>query len=291
MRRLPLLASLGTLFLAALLAAWAPKAGAAPSLQAAARKPPVIKPITYGVFWTPDAATYFGGDRGMEAVASVDVRDKIRIALLNSGFLPSQGYDLKLMTFPGVVKDDIAPGAAGGNCDLTQITVNFRLNPVVQLIRRTKKLSLLTLLVQCHDVNQRFGIGFAPSRPRDFADWGSGIAIIEAGSLSTNLVAVHEFAHAFGGCHPDGCGGPDSIGQPRTQRSAYAYALGVRLPGLGAGAPCQGDALVIGGCVALPFFSHPGVDQYGRHLGDKNHDVTRAIRENWAQVYGLGSLR
>jgi hypothetical protein len=254
-------------------------------------RPAPIRPISYGVFWTPDAASIFGGNAGMRALAAVEIRDKIRSALANSGLLAAQGYDIALTSFPGVVRDDIAPGAAGGSCDLDQIRAQFRLSPAVQQVRRIKKLSIMTLLVHCHDVAGRFAVGLTPTRAQDFKDPGTGFVVIQAGALDqpTNLTGVHEFAHTFGGCHPEGCGSADKR-SPSAKPSAYSYALGIYLARVHPDDPRESDALGIGSVQRQLFFSHPGRNEFGRSTGDKNHDATRAIRENWTQVYGLASL-
>ncbi|HEX4497286.1 MAG TPA: hypothetical protein VIE43_16555 [Thermoanaerobaculia bacterium] len=269
----------------------------AASAEAKKPKPAPIRPISIGVFWTPDSATYFGGDAGMQGIAETEIRDKFRIALGNSGLLASQGYDVSLATFPGVVRDDVAPGVAGGSCDLDEIRAFFGLNPALRQVRKAKKLSIVILLVQCHDTKgtgekNRFGVTYIPVRPQDFKDPGTGVIVIEVGSLAApqNVVAVHEIGHTFGGCHPEGCGTSESAASGK-KPSAYPYGLGIYLAKLHPSDPLESDAL--GNKPGLPqlFFSHPGRDEFGRITGDQKHNATRAIRENWTNVYGLASLR
>jgi hypothetical protein len=259
-------------------------------------KPAPIQPIPIGVFWTPDSATYFGGDAGMKAIAETEIRDKIRVSFVRSGLLPAQGYDITLKTLPDVVDDGIAPGVAGGICDLDEVAASFERDADVRKARKANNLSIVILLVQCHDtkgvIKNRFGVTHAPVGPQDFDDNpGTGVIVLEVGSLVApkSAVAVHEVGHVFGGCHPEGCRSSEEASSSK-KPSAYAYALGIYLTKVHPSDPLESDALGNKQGVAQLFFSHPGRDEFGRSTGDAKHNVTRAVRENWTKVYALASL-
>jgi hypothetical protein len=277
MRRLPVLAFIGTLLLAHLIAAFTPTAGVTPSLEASGarvvtgRVGAAPEPYRLVLLYTSDTIAAFGSEAAVQQQILAS-QDDLNLALANSGLA---GYEVRVV-YMALAPDFLNTAALGCKLSADLAAIDGQ---EIDKVQRQLVASGVALAVRCGDVN---GLANRPSKDKDFRNLSSGRLVFALGTFSQHTLA-HEWGHTVGLMHdlPHLKGG---------ETTSYAAADGCLIGPKGClttfpSRPTRGTVMSLA-TQTLPVFSNLGKFN-GLVVGDpKIANAAALIRRNWTLALG-----